>query len=180
MEHLGIGSILYLLPVAVAQMDFPEMQHGPTHQSSVGETSIPTGTLDAASQSADIQQGSLSNKRPGSQLQHSSYSPTSAAQLAASRKPPPEAPGSVASQNGNSHHSPASHVSGQANGILHQSSRLGLSLADTGSAEDVSAAGAFAAADALLGHLLRYDAMREWDRYIAATKHVSLLAEVLH
>lgn len=177
-EHLGISSVLYLLPVAAGQMDLPEMQSDLTHQSSVGERSSPTGTLDAASQSADIQQGSLSSKQPGSQLQHSSYSPTSPAQLAASRKP--EAPGSVASQNGNSHHSPASHVSGQTNGILHQSSRLGPSLADTGSAEGVSAAGAFAAADALLGHLLRYDAMREWDRYIAATKHVSLLAEVLH
>lgn len=180
MEHLGISSVLYLLPVAAGQMDLPEMQSDLTHQSSVGERSSPTGTLDAASQSADIQQGSRSNKQPGSQLQPSSHSPTSAAQLAASRKPPPEAPGSVASQTGNSHHSPASHVSGQANGDLQQSSRLGPFLADTGGPEDVSAAGAFAAADALLGHLLRYDAMREWDRYIAATKHVSLLAEVLH
>ena len=179
LEHLGIRSTLFLLPVAAAQTGLQEMQLGPTDQSPCRQRSSFTGTQDVVSSSADVQQGSFHRPQPGSQLQHISDSPASAAQPAASRKSLLETLGAVALQNGNSHDDP-SHVSGQAAGELPESSCLGLSLADNGRAADVSAAEAFAAADALLGHLLRYDAMQEWDRYTATPTHASLLAKILH
>ncbi|KAK9844924.1 hypothetical protein WJX74_008697 [Apatococcus lobatus] len=162
LEHLGITSTLSLLPLAASQINSSSSQPDLPHEPLAREAFTPVDSADVSSQSISTRPVHATSNASERQLQCIIYQPSllpTPADTSASEVPASTAPHS------NGHNNPAPHVCSQASRSLPQNGKRETFLADDGQGAHFSAAEVFAEADMLLGHLLRYDAMREWDRW---------------